>query len=321
MSALRNARVVAAVVLFTVACQPGGSTRQATPWTPESSDLLFSSNRSGNSEIYLLHAGDTTWVNLTNDPEGDNWPEWSPDGQEILFQSRRSGNLDVWVMAADGSNVRRLTDDPAHDYVPSWSPDGTRIVFSSWRLETGEIEPAVHLYVMAADGSAQERLPIPSPQTSTPAVWSPDGARLVYSRVEDGAPADLYEWSFATGEERRLTSDPEYNGSPRYSPSGEWVAHYAGSDSAALIRVVSTRTGESYDVVGAGWNYYPRWSPDGEWLVYNALQSGDTATGDYDLLAIRSRDGDETVRLVSGPGREFEGSWRPLVNSASEDSR
>ena len=55
------------------------------------------------------------WVNLTNNPAGNNWAEWSPDGTRIAFQSNRSSNLDIWVMNADGSDPVQLTDHPEPD--------------------------------------------------------------------------------------------------------------------------------------------------------------------------------------------------------------
>ena len=58
-------------------------------WKPEAADLLFSSTRDGNSEVYLLRAGQKEWVNLSNHKAGDNWPVWSPDSKRIAFQSNR----------------------------------------------------------------------------------------------------------------------------------------------------------------------------------------------------------------------------------------
>ena len=93
-------------------------------WKPEAADLLFASGRDGNSEVYVLRAGQREWTNLTLHEAGDNWPVWSPDGSRIAFQSRRQGNLDIWVMAADGSNQRQLTTDPADEAQPCWSVGG-----------------------------------------------------------------------------------------------------------------------------------------------------------------------------------------------------
>jgi hypothetical protein len=68
---------------------------------------------------------------LTNDPEGAQWPAWSPDGSRILFTSWREGQQ-AWSMAADGSDLKNLSRSPTNadsTWDGSWGPDG-RILFS-----------------------------------------------------------------------------------------------------------------------------------------------------------------------------------------------
>ncbi len=56
-------------------------------------------------------------------------------------------------MNADGTGDHALTrDSGGSDMAPSWSPDESGIVFYSNR------EGSLALYVMAADGSRQERI-------------------------------------------------------------------------------------------------------------------------------------------------------------------
>src|SRR6056297_1345789 len=153
-----HANVGPALVAFTLVALTGCGRGPASSWSPDTAGLVFSSNRDGDAEIYLRWGRGATWINLTNHPATDNWPEWSPDGSKIAFQSDRGGNLDIWVMNADGSDPRPLTSHPAHDYLPSWSPDGSRLTFASWRVEPGDSAASVHTYIMHADGSAQRRL-------------------------------------------------------------------------------------------------------------------------------------------------------------------
>lgn len=48
-------------------------------WNPQRADLVFTSSRDGDNEIYSIGKGETKWTNLTNTPGSDNWSEWSPD--------------------------------------------------------------------------------------------------------------------------------------------------------------------------------------------------------------------------------------------------
>lgn len=51
---------------------------ESPAWSPNSQWLLFSSNRDGNSEIYIMNAGGQMQTNLTNDSSLDVFPAWKP---------------------------------------------------------------------------------------------------------------------------------------------------------------------------------------------------------------------------------------------------
>jgi len=286
--------------------------REEPAWKPDAADLLFSSTRDGNSEVYLLPAGRTEWVNLSNHKAADNWPVWSPDGKRIVFQSNRAGNLDLWAMNADGTEQVQLTTDPEPDYIPSWSPNGGTILFTSWRKEKGDEKRAPHVYAMDADGSNQRRLVKESLNTSDGATWSADGKRIVYSRKGEKG-ADVYIADSDGTNERRVTNDQEtgiYNGSATFSPDGKSLAFYSDNEKSAALTVIDTDGKNRRTIVGEGYNWYPRWSPDGRWLIYTAIAPGDDKKN-IDVFAVSVAGEGRPTRLVGGEKREVEGSWRP----------
>ncbi len=308
------------LILIVASCHdqgPGKTIQEAAPgvtapagWKPKQSDLLFTSNRDGNSEIYLLKAGENEWTNLSNHPGPDNWPEWSPDGARIAFQSRRSGSLDIWVMNADGGEQLQLTDHPEHDYLPSWTPDGTRIVFTSWRNEAGEKGRANHIYIMNADGSDQRRLVPDSPRVSAGAIWSPDGGSFLLNRKTGENSSDLFLLNQQGQVLQRLTEDAAFNGSPAFSPDGSRIAYYSDGGELAQIVVMNADGSESRTLATTVNSWYPRWSPDGRWLTYTAAANPDDPD-DLDIFAISLEAGATPIKLVGGSGRESESRWRP----------
>ena len=114
--------------------------------------IAFTSNRDGDSEIYVMKPNGTGVRRLTHSRKFDSPSAWSPDGRRLLFYSQRTPSGDVWVMNADGSGQRNLTRSPAHDGSGTWSPDAKQIAFDSDRTGAGDI------YVMRADGSGARRL-------------------------------------------------------------------------------------------------------------------------------------------------------------------
>ena len=80
--------------------------------SPDGERFLISSDRTGDSEIWMLAAVGGELQQLTDHPGLDNDPKWSPDGTEVAFYSNRAGDRDIWVMPASGGPSRRLTEGP-----------------------------------------------------------------------------------------------------------------------------------------------------------------------------------------------------------------
>jgi len=97
-------------------------------YSPDGRFLLFTSNRSGNLDIWRRDRATGELQRLT-DHEADDWdPATSPDGKRLLFSSNRSGRFQIWIAGADGSAPRQVTDlENAQN--PTMTGDGEWIVF------------------------------------------------------------------------------------------------------------------------------------------------------------------------------------------------
>jgi uncharacterized protein YgiM (DUF1202 family) len=72
--------------------------------------VLFSANRAGNWDVWIINFDGSGLRQLTTDPAIDGLADAAPDGSAIAFVSNRSGAWAVWVMNTDGSNQRKLFD-------------------------------------------------------------------------------------------------------------------------------------------------------------------------------------------------------------------
>jgi len=116
-------------------------------WSHDGTMLAFSSNRSGNYEIYVRRVEGGQEVNVTNDPGQDIEPTFSPDGNWIAFVSTRSSRSamvqmgrgagdaefrayggDIWLVPALGGQARLLARDGNY---PAWHPNGTKVLYVS----------------------------------------------------------------------------------------------------------------------------------------------------------------------------------------------
>lgn len=82
-------------------------------------DLAFSSNRSGNYELYLQRPSKDAEA-LTNDPALDGHPAFSPDGTQLVFESTRDGASNLWRLDLKSKSLKQITRHRDGARAPAW---------------------------------------------------------------------------------------------------------------------------------------------------------------------------------------------------------
>ncbi len=98
-----------------------GSVSQLPAYSPTGNKVAFASNRSGDSEIYVMNADGTGLSQLTKSAGDDSGPTWSPDGKRISFWSTRTGRAQIWSMGASGGNPTQLSPSGYWQASPAYS--------------------------------------------------------------------------------------------------------------------------------------------------------------------------------------------------------
>ncbi len=169
----------------------GGADRQPV-FSPDGSRLLFSSNRSGNLDLWEMEVASGALTRVTDNPDQDWDPAYTPDGRGILWSSDRSGLFQIWAARVDGSQARQVSSDSVDAENPTMTADGRWIVYLSGQRS------APGVWKMKADGSSPQplvrgvNLPDTSPAgdvfAAPTGVGQRTGRELRVFRVSDGSP-------------------------------------------------------------------------------------------------------------------------------------
>lgn len=146
----------------------------APQFSPDGKQIVFVSERSGSSEIWVSDWQGSNLKQLTSfgGPHA-GVPRWSPDGRRIAFSGATGDNMDIFVINAEGGGLRRLTTEPSFDARPSWSRDGRWIYFRSNRSGGDQI------WKMPSEGGSAVQI---TKGGASDAFEAPDGKLLYYSK-------------------------------------------------------------------------------------------------------------------------------------------
>ena len=278
-------------------CFPGACDSPSGPQvfpTP----IVFTSDRDGPVNLYVISLNGQTVRRLTSGPESDNMPTWSPDGEQIAFSRHAGGSSDVFIINADGSGLRRLTDDVGLSMAPAWSPDGTRIAY--WNASA--------INIINVDGSGLKRLANAGPLSMSPPAWSPDGSTLAFGRSRwNGGPGGLFVISADGTTISPITTAREDVSYPAWSPDGTRIAFSDCPDPECSVYVVNQDgTGLRRLSTSAAYERRPTWSPDGASIMYESDVGGD---GNFDLY-VTALSGSAATNVTRHPAFDGYANWK-----------
>ena len=133
---------------------------------PDRTAIVFSSNRQGDFDLFLMDPDGQDLRRVTTQPGVDSDPTWTPDGKRIVYTATRNGASQIISINPDGSDPRQLTTAGGGNVAPAVSPDGKSVAFVSGRDGNDE------LYRMEMDGSNQVNLSQTREKEASPNFFS-----------------------------------------------------------------------------------------------------------------------------------------------------
>ena len=245
--------------------------------------IVWSSNRSGNHELYLLDLRSLEARKLTDHPHVDFSSRFSPDGRRIVFARsqrewvsfREKDAWDIYVLDVEGGDDQLVAHGGYH---PSWTVDGRSVVF-----QRGSSIVNKHL-----DTGEETVLFKPSPgfppgASGDPALDAAAGRLALSVRGYGAALINLRSQGW-----ERLTEDQVCQ-TVWVPGTGEllWVEPRGNGGTRIMTRSARGKVDVLIDLPGErSHEYFPNMSANGRWLVWGATAKGhEHDRADYEIYA------------------------------------
>ncbi len=224
---------------------------------------------------------------------------WSPDNENVSFLSTTATGQSILLQSVPVHAGERTVLDAGSPYYWSWAPDGSAMIVHTGSEATSTPE---HLAFLQVDSGVIEDGLDATPASFQAPAWSPNGERILYTRVNDDGDKELVV-ADSKGEFQQAIAEFKLNSAFAWSPDSELVAYIEGTESlnagiVGKLHVVDLATSEDFFQADEVFAFF--WSPNSRKLAYfTPLQVTDSSGQAQFVLQLNMLD------AVSGESKEL----------------
>jgi serine/threonine protein kinase/Tol biopolymer transport system component len=233
-------------------------------WTRDGKEIVFSSNRAGNTTLWRIPSEGGSPVPVTGSGENVEGVDIGKKGDNLAY-SRLTEKTDIWRLSPGVDHSERtppteLISSREKQIGPQYSADGQHIAFVSDRSGSFEI------WSCNSDGTNPVQLTFfRGPQVGCPR-WSPDGRFILFDSREKGN-GNIYAMTANGGTPRQLTSGKFENNVPSWSRDGRWIYFSSNRTGTFQLWKMPAEGGQETQVTHHG-GFVGFESFDGRYLYY-----------------------------------------------------
>ena len=279
-------------------------------WSPDGTQLLFSSDRGGTTGLWAqpMSGGRPQGSPRSIKSEIPGEPLGMTAAGTLLLRASVS-EQDVYVAGVnlDTGKVTEAPMSPVIRYVgtnrsPAWSRDGRSLAYVSLRGRSGANQKAV-LVIYSLDSQQTRELDVPDLNYFQFPQWAPDGRSLIARGAHVNGKGGIHRIDARTGAVETIA---EPGVGAQVSPDGRRL-YYRSFANEIMERDLAT--GKSRVLIKRERLGLPKLSPDGATI---AVETEDVSRQVALLLVVRVTDGEpREVAKLRTPQRDGGLSWTP----------
>jgi len=233
---------------------------------PFLSRIAFVSDRSGQSELWMMNWDGAEPRQLTKHGSIALAPTWSPDGRHLVFTSFLRGKPALYLLTPAEGYLKLLWDKGGVNSSAAFSPDGKTIAFAS------SVDGNVDIWVMPIQGGAGRRLTTAKAIDTQP-TWAPNGRQIAFTSARSGSP-QIYQMDTDGTNVRRLTFGGGFHDEATFSEDGMRIVCTTKVGTVFQIATIDIITGKRTVIPAPGSNESPAFSPDGSMIAFESSRTG-----------------------------------------------
>ncbi len=233
---------------------------------PFLSRIAYISDRTGESEIWVMDWNGKNKKQLTKHNSLALAPSWSPDGKHLVFTSYLRGTPAIYQLTPQEGYLKLLWDKGGVNSSASVSPNGKTVAFAS------SLDGNVDIYTIPIGGGEARRLTTARGIDTQPS-WAPNGRQIAFTSTRSGAP-QIYMMDADGSNVRRLSFDGFFHDESTWAYDGTRIACTTRDDGNFQIATIDAVTNDRKVIQAPGNNESPCFSPEGSMIAFESDRSG-----------------------------------------------